>query len=128
MVTAWREKLVGPIVSMPTLNDDAHNLLPDRQRKHVRWLIDQGIREGDGVLLISGGVGETYMLDDYEYETLTDLLVYEADDATPTMVMVSELTAKRAARKVRYAADAGIDFVLPSPPHYSRPTSSTTAE
>ena len=122
MATARREKLVGPIVSLPTFNDDAHNLLPDRQRKHVRWLIDQGIREGDGVLLISGGVGETYMLDDYEYEALADLLVEEADGSAPTMVMVSEVSAKRAARKVRYAADAGIDFVLLSPPHYSLPT------
>ena len=43
-----REKLFGSILSMPTFNDDNYNLLLDSQRKHVRWLIDQGIVEGKG--------------------------------------------------------------------------------
>jgi len=107
---------------MPTFNDDRYNLLLDRQRKHVRWLMDQGIKEGSGVLLIAGGVGETYFLEDDEFRALTDLLADEVRGTVPTMVMVSELNARRAAAKARYAADAGIDFVLLSPPHYSLPS------
>ena len=122
MAKSRREKLVGPIVSMPTFNDDRCNLLLDRQRKHVRWLMDQGIKEGSGVLLIAGGVGETYFLEDDEFRTLTDLLADEVRGTVPTMVMVSEISARRAAAKARYAADAGIDFVLLSPPHYSLPS------
>ena len=76
----------------------------------------------DGVLLIAGGVGETYMLEDDEFRRLADLLVEEVDGRVPTMVMVHELGVRRAAGKVKYAADAGIDFVLLSPPHYSLPT------
>ena len=57
----WKERLVGPIVSLPTFNDDKYNLLLDRQRIHIRWLMEQGISEGNGVLLIAGGVGETYI-------------------------------------------------------------------
>ena len=34
----WKERLVGPVVSLPTFNDDKYNLLLDRQRIHVRWL------------------------------------------------------------------------------------------
>ena len=122
MTARDRERLVGPVVSLPTFCDDSHNLLLDRQRKHVRWLIDSGIKEGDGVLLIAGGVGETYMLEDDEFYALADLLPDETGSQTPTMVMVSEVSAKRAARKARYASDAGIDYMLLSPPHYSLPT------
>ena len=39
MDSKWKERLVGPIVSLPTFNDDKYNLLLERQRKHVRWLI-----------------------------------------------------------------------------------------
>lgn len=122
MSKSRRERLVGPIVSMPTFCDDEYNLLLDRQRKHVRWLMEQGIKEGDGVLLISGGVGETYMLHDEEYRTLAELVVEEAKGQVPTMVMIHELGARRAAMKAKWAADAGVDFALLSPPHYSLPT------
>jgi len=117
-----REKLFGSILSMPTFNDDDYNLLLDSQRKHVRWLIDQGIVEGKGVLLIAGGVGEAYMLEDGEFADLAKLVVDEAKGQTPTMVMIAELSARKAARRAQVAADAGVDFVLLCPPHYSLPT------
>ena len=93
-----REKLYGSILSMPTFNDDNYDLLMDNQRKHVRWLIDQGIVEGKGVLLIAGGVGEAYMLEDGEFADLAALVVDEAKGQTPTMVMIAELSARKAAR------------------------------
>jgi len=117
-----KEKLVGSILSLPTFCDSEYNLLLDRQRKHVRWLIDNGITEGEGVLLIAGGVGETYMLEEGEFSALAELVVDEAKGETPSMMMIAELSARRAARKARIAADAGVDFILLSPPHYSRPS------
>ena len=117
-----REKLVGVVMSLPTFCDDEYNLLLDRQRKHVRWVIDQGIKEGDGVVIICGGVGETYFLEDEEFNALTDLLADEARGEVPTAVMVHEISARRAARKARHAADAGIDFVILCPPHYTLPS------
>ena len=65
-----KEKLVGVNMSLPTFTDDEHNLLLDRQRKHVRWVIDQGIKEGDGIIIIAGGVGEVYFLEDEEFDAL----------------------------------------------------------
>ena len=122
MVRSRKEKMVGSIMSMPTFCDDDYNLLLDRQRKHIRWLIDKGIKEGVGVLLIAGGVGEAYMLEDGEFKALAELVVDETNGETPTMMMIAELSARRAARKARVAADAGVDFILLSPPHYSRPS------
>ena len=34
MASTRRDKLVGPVVSLPTFCDEDHNLLLDRQRKH----------------------------------------------------------------------------------------------
>ena len=117
-----RERLQGSVLSMLTFTNDDYSLDLDSQRKHVRWLIDQGMVEGKCVHLIAGGAGETYMLEEDEFRALADLIIDEGKGVAPTMVMVSELSARAAARKCAYAAQAGIDFVLLSPPHYSQPT------
>ena len=61
-------------------------------------------------------------MEDDEFEALVDVLVDEAGNEVPTMVGVFELSARRAARKARYAADAGIDFLELGMPHYSLPS------
>ena len=117
-----KEKLKGPVVSLPTCCDESHNLQLDRQRKHIRWLVDHGIKEGSGVLLIAGGYGESYLLDDDELYALMDTVVQEARGEVPTMVVVFELSARRAAKKGAYAAKAGVDFLELGLPHYSLPS------
>ena len=122
MTKSRREKLVGSVVSLPTFTDANHNLLLDRERKHIRWLIDNGIKEGTGVLLIAGGYGESYFLEDSELFSLIDVLVDEARGEVPTMVGIFDMSARIAARKARYAGDAGIDFIELGLPHYSLPS------
>ena len=58
MSKARQSKLVGPVVSLPTFTDEDHNLLLDKQRKNIRWLIDNGFKNGEGVILVAGGYGE----------------------------------------------------------------------
>lgn len=122
MAESRKERLQGVVISLPTFCDSDYNLLLDRQRKHIRWLIDHGIREGAGVLMIAGGLGEGYFLDDDEFRKLADVLSDEADGEVPTMIGVFELSARRAVAKARYAAEAGIDFVQMNPPHYMVPS------
>jgi 4-hydroxy-tetrahydrodipicolinate synthase len=117
-----REKLVGVVVSLPSFCDQEYTLLLDRQRKHIRWLIDRGLKEGRAVLMISGGLGEGYFLGDDEWRAMADALAQEARGEVPTMIGVFELSARRAAEKARYAADAGIDFIQLAPPHYMAPS------
>ena len=71
---------------------------------------------------LGGGVGETYFLEDEEFDALASVLADEARGEVPTAVMVHELSARRAARKAQHAADAGIDFVILCPPHYTLPS------
>ena len=121
MAMPLKDRIQGILLSMPTINDEEHNLLTDRQRVHLRWLIDRGFKEGSGVLLIAGGMGEGYFLDDNEWYTLTDLLAEEAQGKVATGVGIFELSARRAASKARYAANAGIDCIQMGPPHYLLP-------
>ena len=93
-----RERLQGSVLSMLTFTNDDCSLDLDGQRKHIRWLIDQGMVEGKCVHLIAGGAGETYMLEEDEFRALADLIIDEGKGVAPTMVMVSELSARAAAR------------------------------
>ena len=48
-----KDKLVGSLLSLPTFNDEGYNLLLDRQKIHMNWIIENGIAEGNGVLLMA---------------------------------------------------------------------------
>jgi 4-hydroxy-tetrahydrodipicolinate synthase len=117
-----QEKLVGVVVSLPSFCDQEYNLLLDRQRRHIRWLVDHGMTEGAAVLMICGGLGEGYFLDDDEWRAMALALAEEARGKVPTMIGVFELSARRAAKKAQYAADVGIDFIQLAPPHYMVPS------
>ena len=117
-----REKLVGAWITLPTFNDENYNLLLDRHRVHLRWLIDSGFKEGNAVLMFAGGNGEGSFLDDDEWRSLAEVLAEEAVGKVPTALGIYELSARAAAKKARYAADLGIDFIQLAPPHYMAPT------
>jgi dihydrodipicolinate synthase/N-acetylneuraminate lyase len=116
MVSSRREKLQGILVSLPTFNDEKFNLRLDRSKTHIRWLIDQGIVEGSGVLMIAGGLGEGYFLDDDEWQGMAHAVVEAADGKVPTMIGLFELSARRATKKARYVGDPddrpGIDTAV----------------
>ena len=117
-----KDKLVGPLLSLPTFNDEDYNLLLDRQKIHLNWIIENGFTEGNGVLLMAGGLGEGAFLRDSEWQALAEVTVEVADGRAPTAMSVTELSAREAANKAKRAADLGIDFIQLSPPHYMGPT------
>lgn len=122
MTDARIDKLAGALVSLPTFTDDDLSLRLDRQRAHIRWLIDQGITGDAGILMVAGGYGEGYYLEDDELFALIDTLMDEAGGKVPTMVGIFDLNVRKATRRAKYAADAGIDFLELGLPHYSCPS------
>ena len=122
MTDVRQEKLVGAIISLPTFKDENHNLLLDKQRKHIRWLLSQGVAEGNAVLLIAGGYGEGYFMEDDELYALMEVLVEETAGKVPTMAGIFDLSTRAVARRARRAADIGIDFLELGMPHYSSPS------
>ena len=122
MASSRRDKLVGVVVSLPTFNDDQYNLLLKRQKRHIEWLVEHGLVEGSAVLMIAGGLGEGYFLDDDEWRAMADCVVEATEGKVPTCIGVFEMSARRAAKKAKYAADVGIDFLQFAPPHYMVPS------
>ena len=122
MGSSRRDKLVGIVVSLPTFTDERHDLLLKKQKRHIKWVIDHGIVEGNGVLMIAGGLGEGYFLDDDEWRAMADCLVEAVEGRVPTVIGVFELSARRALKKAKYAADVGIDFLQFAPPRYMAPS------
>ena len=117
-----KDKLAGVVVSLPTFCDDEHRVLLEPLRKHVRWLVERGLRVGSAVLMGAAGLGEGYFLSDDEFYSIADVLAEAAQGQVATMVGVFELSAREAARKAQYAAKAGIDFVQLALPHYMVPS------
>ena len=122
MAKSRKEKLQGVVVSLPTFNDEDYNLLLKKERRHIQWLTEHGLVHGNGVIMIAGGLGEGYFLDDDEWRALADCLIEAVDGKAPTCIGVFELSARRAAKKAKYAADIGIDFLQFAPPHYMVPS------
>ena len=46
MSTARKEALVGPVICLRTFRTENGKLDLDKQRRHLRWLLDQGINKG----------------------------------------------------------------------------------
>ena len=117
-----QEKLVGSLLSLPTFNDENHNLLLDRQIVHINWLIEKGMTEGNAVLLIAGGLGEGAFFNNQEWRIQAEMVVDAAGGRVPTAIGVTELSAREAAEKAKVASDLGIDFLQMTPPHYMAPS------
>ena len=58
MTERRKDKLVGSLLSLPTLNDEEFKLRLDRQRVHLNWIIEKGFTEGNGVLPMAVCHGE----------------------------------------------------------------------
>lgn len=121
MSTARKSKMVGPVICLRTFRTGDGKMNLTKQRKHLHWLLDQGINEGNGVVMFAGGGSEGYFMDDDEWRAAVALLAEECKGRVTSLAGVFELSAKKAAKKAAYCADLGIDFVQVQPPHYMVP-------
>jgi len=85
-------------------------------------MIDQGIREGNGVVMGAAGGGEGYFMDDDEWKAIVELTAEECRGRVPSVAGIFGLSARRAAKKAVYCEQIGIDLVQVQPSHYMVPT------
>jgi len=116
-----KSRMVGPVICLRTIRtqDGAMDLV--KQRRHLRWLIDQGINEGNGVIMFAGGGSEGYFYSDEEWTAAVTMLAEECKGRVPSLAGIFELSATQCARKARYCEEIGIDFIQVQPPHYMVP-------
>ncbi len=116
-----QSRLVGPVIVLRTFRTDDGKLDLKKQRTHLKWLLDQGINEGNGIIMGAGGGSEGYFMSDDEWKAKVTLVAEECKGRVPCMGGIFELSATEAAKKAKFCEEVGIDFVQVSPPHYMVP-------
>jgi dihydrodipicolinate synthase/N-acetylneuraminate lyase len=87
-------------------------------RRHVRFLIDGGIREGTGVLLAGGAAGDFSTLSFDERVQLSEAVIQESDGRVPVVVGAQTTSTRELVALARAAGQIGADYVQVSPPFY----------
>ena len=117
-----RDRLQGPVVTLRTFRATDGQPDLEKQRRHLRWLLDRGIREGSGVVMGAGGAGEGAFMNDDEWKAIVRLTAEECRGRVPSMAGVFDLSTDQAIEKARFCEHVGIDFIQLSLPHYMPPT------
>lgn len=122
--TLRRSRMTGCYVTIPTLFRDDADLSVDLDAigRHVRFLIDGGLRTGTGVLLAGGAAGDFSTLTFEERCAVAERVVGEAAGRIPIAMGGQTTSTKELERLVKAAERIGADFVQVSPPFYFSPT------
>jgi dihydrodipicolinate synthase/N-acetylneuraminate lyase len=114
-----RERLSGCYVTLPTMFRD-EDLAVDLPaiRRHVRYLIDAGIRTGSGVLLAGGAAGDFSALTFDERVLVAEAVVDEANGEVPVVMGGQTTSTLELVALVRAAERIGAEYVQISPPYY----------
>jgi dihydrodipicolinate synthase/N-acetylneuraminate lyase len=113
-------RLRGCYVTLPTMFRDSDGLPvdPDAIRRHVRFLIDSGIRTGNGVLLATGAAGDFSTLSLEERLTVAEAVVAEAAGAVPVAIGAQTTSTRELVKLAAAAGEIGAEFLQVSPPFY----------
>ncbi|PZF84233.1 dihydrodipicolinate synthase family protein [Jiangella anatolica] len=111
-----RASLHGVLAFAPTSMHDDGSLDLDSQRAHVAFLAGSGA----GAVVVAGGVGEFYALEEAEYAALVRETVDAVAGRVPVLAGVGHSTAI-ATRLARAAADAGADGLMVNPLYFVNP-------
>jgi len=116
-------RISGCYIPLPTLfRDGDFELNLDGMRRHVRFLLDAGVREGNGVFLVGGGAGEFSTLSTDERLRLLDTVLAEAGGRVGVVLGVQSNDQREAVRLARGAKAAGAVAIQAAPPFYHPPT------
>ena len=122
MPTERGKKLVGAVGALRTFTNTDFSINLEKQRRHLSWVIDQGLVEGNACILVVAGGSEGYFMSDAEWEAQVAMAGETAAGRVPLAAGVFELSARDAARKAKFCQDPGVEFIQVAPPHYMVPT------
>jgi dihydrodipicolinate synthase/N-acetylneuraminate lyase len=97
-------------------------------RRHVRFLLDGGIREGTGVLLVSGSAGDFTALSVDERLRILEAVLDEAAGKVGVILGAQSANQREVITLVRGAAKLGATAVQVSPPFYQTYTDDDVVE
>lgn len=128
-----REKLqaqiTGCYIPMPTqVRDDDLELNLPAMRRHVRFLLEGGVREGNGVLLTCGAAGDFTTLSVEERLRIADAVLDEAAGKVGVILGAQSTDLREVTALARGAARLGILGLQVSPPFYHQHTDDDVVE
>ncbi|MCK4786304.1 MAG: dihydrodipicolinate synthase family protein [Desulfobacteraceae bacterium] len=117
-----KQKICGVLAVMTTPFKSDYELDTEGAKKHTRFLIDRGIREGMGVLVPTGSTGECPMLREDERKQMIMAVVEETNGDVPIIAGCNHTDTRVVIELAQYAQEVGADGVMISPPYYWKPT------
>lgn len=108
--------LRGVLAFSPTLFAADGSVDLEGQRRHVDFLADSGVN----AIVVTGGVGEFYALEEGEFVDLVRAAVDAAGGRVPVLAGVGNSTAI-ASRLAAAAGAAGVDGIMVNPLYFVRP-------
>lgn len=114
-----RHRLCGCYVTIPTLFQDPNlELNLDGVARHVRFLRDGGLQEGNCVILSGGGAGDFSTMSIAERLQVAQAVLAAAEGQIPVTVG-AQTTSTRELQELALGAQAlGADYIQVSPPFY----------
>ena len=111
----------GPMISVATPFTPDYELDLEALRNNIRYMVDRGVRQGQGVLLVAAAGGEFPMLSMEERKEVTRVSVEAAQGEVPVATSIQFNGAREAVELARYAHEAGASLGQLSAPYYYEP-------
>ena len=112
------EKLTGVEAIMHTPFKENYDLDLDGAKTIVRHIIDGGVIEGSGCILIGGAVGEAQHMNPLERKELLKACCEVANKETPTIFNCAHTDVRIVLELAKSAYENGATFIQIAPPYY----------
>lgn len=112
----------GVITVMVTPFKENYEVDVDGIKKLTRFLIENGIKKGTGVIIPTASIGECPMLTDEERKEIFRTVKKEAGDDAIIIGGCMHTDTQTVIKLAHYAEEEGLDGVMVSPPYYWKPT------
>ncbi len=111
----------GPMFSVAApLTPDFELDLP-ALRSNIRYMVERGVRQGQGVLLVAAAGGEFPMLSVAERKEVTRVSVEAANGEVPVATSIQANGTREVVELARYASEVGAALGQLSAPYYYEP-------
>ena len=117
-----RSWLCGPMVAVATPFKEDLSLDLDVLTKNIRFMIDRGVKTGDGTLLVGGAGGEHPAMDVEERMAVMKTAQEAANGETPVLTSIQHTDTRVIVKLAQYASEIGLHGVQLGPTYYYEPS------
>ena len=113
-----KKRVVGVNVVVITPFKEDKTLDEEGLRENLRFMMDNGLVEGNGVFIIGGSTGELFSMKVEERKRIFKIAVDEVNGKAPVFCGCNHSGTDIVIELARFAEDVGADGVMVTPPYY----------